>query len=176
MKTAIGGWTVGGIMRYASGLPIAVPVSQNQMSTLVFQNTRMNRVADQPLYNYDLNCHCFDPNKDFVLNPKAWADPVSGQWGVGAPYYNDYRFQRRPDEQLTFGRVFRIRERMSFQIRAEFFNAFNRTYMNDPAVANPLQTQTRNARGVPTAGFGRIDTGSLLNQPRNGQIVARFQF
>ena len=163
-------------MRYASGLPIPVPASQNQLSTLLFQNTRMNRVPGEPLYTKDLNCHCFDPNKDFVLNPKAWSDPASGQWGFSAPYYNDFRYERRPDEQLTFGRVFRLRERMSFQIRAEFFNAFNRIYMNDPSAANPLQTQTRNNRGVPTAGFGRIDTGSLVTQPRNGQIVARFQF
>lgn len=28
---------------------------------------------------------------------------------------------------MTFGRVFRVRERTSLQIRAEFFNAFNRT-------------------------------------------------
>jgi hypothetical protein len=177
MKAAIAGWTVGGIMRYASGLPIPVPTSQNQLATLLFQNTRFNRVAGEPLYLKDLNCHCFDPNKEFVLNPKAWADPASGQWGFSAPYYNDFRYQRRPDEQLTFGRVFRLRERMSFQIRAEFFNAFNRTYMNDPSAVNPLQTQTLNPRtGAPASGFGRIDTGSLVTQPRNGQIVARFQF
>jgi len=96
--------------------------------------------------------------------------------GFAPEPYNDYRFQRRPDEQLSFGRVFRIREGMSFQLRAEFFNAFNRLYMNDPSAANPLQAQTRNAQGVPTAGFGRIDTGSLISQPRNGQIVALLQF
>lgn len=176
MKAAVGGWTLGGILRYASGLPIPVPSSQNQLSSLLFQTTRMNRVPGEPLFNYDLNCQCFNPNKDFVLNPKAWSDPAPGQWGYSAPFYNDFRYQRRPDEQLSFGRVFRVREGMSFQLRAEFFNAFNRIYMNDPNAVNPLQTQTRNAAGVPTAGFGRIDTGSLVSQPRNGQIVARFQF
>ena len=176
VRTAVGGWTVGGILRYASGLPIPVAVSQNQLSGLVFQTTRFNRVSGEPLYLYDLNCHCFDPNKDFVLNPKAWSDAAPGQWGFSAPYYNDLRYQRRPDEQVTFGRVFRLREGMSFQVRAEFFNVFNRVYLNDPSATNPLQTPNRNAQGVPISGFGRIDTGSLISQPRNGQIVARFQF
>ena len=64
---------------------------------------------------------------------------------------------------------------MSFQIRAEFFNVFNRTYMNDPVATNPLQTPTR-SNGVLTGGFGYINPGSLNSQPRNGQLVARFQF
>jgi hypothetical protein len=58
-------------------------------------------------------------------------------------------------------------------VRAEFFNALNRTQMNDPSATNPMQTQTRNAQGVPTAGFGRIDTGSTFGPQRSGQIVAR---
>jgi hypothetical protein len=39
-----------------------------------------------------------------------------------------------------------------------------------------LLTQTRNAQGVPTAGFGRIDATSIAVPPRSGQLVARFQF
>src|SRR5207247_2498228 len=43
-KALTSGWTVGGIMRWASGQPIPVPASQNQLSALTFQTTRMNRV------------------------------------------------------------------------------------------------------------------------------------
>ena len=174
VRAAVGGWTLGGLFRYASGVPIAVPASQNSLNSLIFQSTRMNRVADQPLFTKDLNCHCIDPNKDFVLNPKAWSDPAQGQWGVSAPFYNDYRQARVPSEQLSLGRTFRVKERMSLQIRAEFFNVLNRIVMPLPSSANPLQTQTVN-QGVPTAGFGRIDSATVTGQ-RNGQIVARFQF
>jgi hypothetical protein len=176
VRLAVGGWTFGGILRYASGLPIQVPAAQNQLASLLFRGTFANRVPGEPLFLKDLNCHCIDPNRDFVLNPKAWSDPGPGQWGTSAPYYNDYRYARRPDEQLSVGRIFRIREGMTFQVRAEFFNAFNRTFLNDPTSNNAQQTQTRNALGVPTAGFGRIDSGSVPNPPRNGQIVARFQW
>jgi hypothetical protein len=111
-----------------------------------------------------------------VLNPAAWSDPVAGQFGVSAPYYDDYRFARRPDEQISFGRIFQIKEGVTFSVRAEFFNAFNRISMNNPSATNPLQTPRTNAQGVPIAGFGRIDSGSLYGPPRNGQIVARIQF
>ena len=52
----------------------------------------MNRVPGQPLFTENLNCHCFDPSKTFVLNPAAWVNPPAGQYGTAAAYYSDYRF------------------------------------------------------------------------------------
>ena len=74
----------------------------------------------EPLFLKDLNCHCIDPNKDFVLNPKAWADVPQGQWGFSAPYYNDYRYARVPSEQLSLGRIFRVKERYRLQCARSF--------------------------------------------------------
>ena len=156
--------------------PILAPVAQNNLSTLLFRGTFANRVQGQPLFLKDLNCHCIDPNKDFVLNPAAWSDPASGQFGTAAAYYNDYRYQRRPAESANFGRAFRIRESMSFEIRGEFFNVFNRTQINTPDSTNALATPTRNSAGVPASGFGRINAGSLYSNPRSGQLLARFRF
>ena len=51
---------------------------------------------------------CIDPTKELVLNPAAWTNPPDGQFGTGAPYYNDYRYQRRPSESMSLGRVFRF--------------------------------------------------------------------
>lgn len=171
-----GGWTVGGLLRYSSGAPIPVALATTPMDQLVFQTTLMNRVPGEPLYLKDLNSGNVDPNAEFVLNPKAWANPAAGEWGVSAPYYNDFRYARRPDEQLSLGRNFQISERLRFHVRAEFFNVFNRYFPANPDVANPLQTQTRNAQGIPTAGFGRINSSTLGATPRNGQLVARFEF
>lgn len=114
--------------------------------------------------------------REFVLNPAAWSNPANGVFGTSARFYNDYRYQRRPDEELSLARLFRIREHMSFMIRGEFFNVFNRTYMNNPTSGNAQATPTRNASGVPVSGFGMINTGSVNNFPRHGQIVARFQW
>ena len=64
--------------------------STNSIGTyLPGQATRQFRVPGKPLYLKAPNCHCIDPNKDFVLNPKAWSDPAAGQWGTAATYYND---------------------------------------------------------------------------------------
>jgi hypothetical protein len=123
-----------------------------------------------------LNSDDVDPRADFVLNPKAWSNPPAGQMGTSLPFYDDFRYQRRPDEQLSIGRSFRLKDRARLEVRAEFFNALNRTQLNNPDVGNPLQTQQRNAQGVPTSGFGRINTGSVYGPPRSGQIVTRLSW
>jgi hypothetical protein len=96
--------------------------------------------------------------------------------GTSLPFYDDFRYQRRPDEQLSIGRSFRIRNRARLEIRGEFFNALNRIQLNNPDAGNPLQTPQRNAQGVPTSGFGRINTGSVFGPPRSGQIVTRLSW
>lgn len=162
----------------ASGLPILVPASNNGLGALLLRSgtaTYANRVPGQPLFLQDLNCSCFDPNKTFVFNPAAWTDPPAGQFGFSAPYYSDYRYQRRPQESLSMGRVFRFRERMTLQVRAEFFNALNRTYLNNPTSNNAAATQVVK-NGQASSGFGFINTGTTFANPRHGQLVARFQW
>ncbi|MEO8592595.1 MAG: TonB-dependent receptor [Candidatus Solibacter sp.] len=185
LRLATGGWTTSGVLRYASGALIGVPGSSNALSSLLFRGTRMNRVEGQPLVTADLNCHsCYDPQKDFVLNPKAWSDAAAGQWGYSAAYYNDYRDMRHPDEQLSLGRQFALKEHVSLSVRAEFFNVFNRLVLSGPSSGNPLSTQVRDPKtGVPTSGFGFINTatglaGATANTftNRSGQLVMRLQF
>ena len=165
------------MLRYQSGMPILVPAAQNNLGVYLFRNTNANRVPGQPLFLKDLNGGQVDPNKDFVLNPAAWTDPAPGQWGTSAAFYGDYRQQRRPVEQVGVGRTFTIKEGVSIQLRAEFFNAFNRTQMANPDSTNALATQQRNTTtGVPTAGFGRINSANLGNNPREGHLLIRLQF
>jgi hypothetical protein len=170
-------WTLGAVLRYQSGLPIQVPQASTNLSSYVFQTSFADRVPGVPLFTQDLNCHCFDPNKTFVLNPAAWVNPPVGQFGTSAAYYSDYRYQRRPGENLSIARNFPFREgRMNLQIRAEFTNIFNRTQINNPTVTNAFATQTTNASGQTTAGFGYINNGTTFGAPRQGTLVARFQF
>jgi len=176
-KAFLSGWTVGGILRYSSGFPIQAPNSNNALGSLLFRGTRHNRVPNEPYYLKDLNDRkSIDPFKDLTLNPKAWVDAGPGQWGTAAAYYSDYRTARRPDEQLSLGRQFRFKEHYNVSFRAEFFNVFNRTYLNNPDSGNPAATTQINSAGVVTAGFGRINPASVFSPPRSGQVVARFQF
>jgi hypothetical protein len=188
LSWALRDWTIGAFATYASGLPILAPYAQNNLNSLLLRNvntgatgTFANRVPGQPLFKQDLNCHCFDPNKEFVLNPAAWSDPAPGQFGTGAAYYTDYRYQRQPVENFAFGRTFRVGEKgMSFNIRAEFSNIFNRSRLPNGttfSTTNALATQT-STNGKPTAGFGFMNTASAPSTPasRQGSIVGRFTF
>jgi hypothetical protein len=168
-------WQIGTLLRYGSGTPIQSPTATTGLATYVFQSTLFNRVPGVPLFTQDLNCHCFDPNKTFVLNQAAWVNPPAGQFGTAAPYYSDYRYQRRPVENVSLGRAFRLKERATLQIRAEFTNIFNRTEVNNPTSTSAVATQTT-SNGRTTGGFGYINVGTTFSAPRQGQLVARIQF
>jgi hypothetical protein len=187
VKAITSGWKLGGALRYQSGLPILVPYATNNLSTLLPRSVGANMTYANPtgqrFFTQDPNCHCFDSNSTFVLNPAAWSQPAAGQWGAGAPYYNNYRWQRQPSESLSLGRTFHFKERMQFQIRAEFFNVFNRVILTSPTATNAAQSQVKTASGQTVSGFGyintsvtNIQTGGAVPTSRNGQVVARFTF
>ncbi len=78
---------------------------------------------------------------------------------------------------MSVARIFRIKERASVQLRAEFSNIFNRTEMNNPTSTNAGATQSSNVlTGQTISGFGFVNTGTTFSGPRQGTIVARFQF
>jgi hypothetical protein len=135
--------------------------------------TPANRVSGQPLFLNDPNSS--DPKKNFVLNPAAWADPASGDWGTAAKYYSDYRDRRRPDEQVSVGKSIKFHEGVSLSLRFELFNAFNRLRLAAPTSTNAKATPLM-SNGVPQSGFGYVNPTSANNAafgPRTGQIVAR---
>jgi hypothetical protein len=195
-------WTLGGLLRYQSGLLIRTPPSNNNLLTDLGRGpannpalwgggtTLYNRVPGQPLFLVNPNSH-FDPTTQLVLNPNAWTDAPLGQFGASAPYYNDFRWQRQPAESLGFGRIFRIRERASLQIRAEFQNVFNRLFYSLPAdgvgifglpSSNPATpTAHGNSLGATTGllsgGYGFVNwVNGAGATPRTGQLIARFTF
>ena len=174
VRAVVGGWTLSGTLQYQNGGLIGVPGSQNNLSTLLFRGTLMNRVPGVPLYTQDPNSHT-DPNKVFLLNPAAWSDAAVGQWGFATPYYSDYRGRRHPGENASLGRIFHIWEKTSLELRGEFFNIFNRISVPGPSSGNPLQTQLYTAAGVPQSGFGYMNATSGAGG-RSGQVVLRAVF
>jgi len=211
LSSVLRDWTYSGVLRYQSGQLLQTPFSTgNLLSTLQrgpANNpalwgggyTFVNRVPGQPLFLVDPNSK-FDPTTQLVLNPAAWTEPAQGTFGASAPYFNDFRWQRQPAESMAFGRIFRIKERAQFQIRAEFQNIFNRVFYALPANGGGFPGATtfittavaRNntlsgATGLLGGGFGYVNwvnggggsaQGGIATgaQPRSGQIVARFIF
>jgi hypothetical protein len=185
-RVALAGWTIGAILQYQSGPLLDAPSSNNSLGTyLPGQSTRQFRVPGVPLYLKDLNCGCIDPTQDQVLNRDAWVDQAAGVWGTSTRYYSDFRGQRRPVESISLGKRFPIGERVTFAIRAEFFNPFNRMEsVSDPSTGSPSKDPTRDSSGLLTGGFGYMNfrsissnaVGGTLPAPRTGQIVARIEF
>jgi hypothetical protein len=195
-------WTYSGLLRYQSGVLIRTPPSNNNLLTDLGigpannpalwggGTTFYNLVPGQPLFLVNPNSH-FDPTQQLALNPAAWTDAPLGTFGYTSPYLNNFRWQRQPAESMGFGRIFRIREGMSLQVRAEFQNIFNRLFYSLPsdgvgifgapsaspatgtARANTLGTQANLLSG----GYGFVNwVNGAGAQPRSGQLVARFTF
>ncbi len=125
-----------------------------------------------------------------VLNPKAWVEAPYGTFGSSAAYFNDFRWQRQPSENMGFGRVFRIKERANLMVRAEFTNIFNRLFYSAPADGSPFGgsfTSVASAivhgnslsgtTGLLSSGYGYVNwLGGAGALPRSGQLIARFTF
>jgi hypothetical protein len=187
-------WTFGGVLKYASGFVIATPPSNNGLLNELQigssnnpalwggGNTFENYVPSQSCLAVNPNSQ-FDPTKTLALNPAAWTDVGTGQYGASAPYYNNCRWQRQPAESLSVGRIFRVKEKYQLQIRAEFQNVFNRLFYSAPSVVNSTTapaTSNNFANGQPGAlssGFGFVNSVNGAGAtPRTGQLVARFTF
>ncbi len=130
----------------------------------------------------DVNCSCFDPTKTVALNPAAWENIPDGQWGAQQSTLRGYRGIRLPNESANFSRNFRLSKegRVNLNVRVEFQNIFNRTFLSAPSVANPnlpIATTNYNGTAINNTGFGSVATlNGIGTQPRSGQIVTRFTF
>jgi hypothetical protein len=195
LSMAIRDWRFGFVLSYSSGRPIQVPAasSTSVTSLYTFVGTFANRVKGQPLFaktvkNPDktttttplssLNDRsAFDPLTDFVLNPAAWKDPLPGQFSDSTGFYNDYRYPRHPEEKLSIGRIFQLKEGVQLSIRADFNNMFNRYVLADSLLTstNAIATQTWSGSGASASGFGRYNAVNA-NAQRNGLVVAKFIF
>jgi len=174
-------WQLGWVLRYQSGALITSPVSTNQLISQLSRGAASNfdnYVPGVNPLNVDPNCKCFNPQTAVVLNTAAWTNPGVGQWGVSAPFYNNYRWQRQPAESMSFARNFPFgrEKRFNAQFRAEFQNVFNRLFLSPPVTGNILTPPTL-VNGVNTGGYGTIATvGGAGAVPRSGQAILRITF
>jgi hypothetical protein len=188
-------WQIGGYALYQSGQFLIPPASP----TANFLNSEEVRVPGQPLYLKEINnIHGYNPYTDIILNPAAWAAcPTNATCPAVSTLYSDFRGPRHPIENANIARNFRIKERVNFQIRAEFVNIFNRTLMPAPSTVGPQNPPVKNGLGIYTGGFGVVNAyatpgtstsaatipttvasglGIPLLVGRSGTLIARFQF
>jgi Carboxypeptidase regulatory-like domain/TonB dependent receptor/TonB-dependent Receptor Plug Domain len=135
MHLLTGGWGIGGVVTLATGMPFTVmdyndfngtgefyerpDLVGNPFSGTSSPTNFINLGAFAAPCNWDINigdCNATTPNHHFGNSPRN---------GFYAPHYRNFDFSLTKDTKLT--------ERLTMQLRADFFNIFNH-----PNFANPL--------------------------------------
>jgi hypothetical protein len=208
---ALSGWGLGVSLNYQSAGILARPSSNNGTPISQFLGrgpggAQLKKNADGSYMNpysvdwtdydgkhhtdpLDINCHCYDVTKNVVLNPAAWENIPNGQWGADQSALRFYRGFRAPTENANLSRNFRIKERVTLNVRIEFNNVFNRmqystlttpiTGTGTPATSfsNAASKFTSGANiGLYSGGFGTVTPQSGTGGQRTGTFVARLQF
>jgi hypothetical protein len=144
-KQVVSGWQINGIWSAQSGTPFTVTSGQDTNT-----DGNVNDRADltgNPVLSSDRS------RNDLILkyfDPAAFAVPVLGSPGTagrnilwGPSSYNT---------DLSFFKIFRIREKDQLQFRAELFNAFNQVRLGNPTSA----LNNANVGRILSAGAPRI--------------------
>ena len=156
----LGGWSIGAVLTYQSGLPITTPSPASSDVPLFAGSIRPNRVAGVTPYSAAATSD-FDPNRDVYLNSAAWASPAAFQFG-NASRMSGARVQPLLNEDLSVLKSFGLREPLKLQFRAEAFNVFNRVAFGFPS------------RGLASSDFGMIF--EQRNRPRTMQLSLKLLF
>jgi hypothetical protein len=171
LNAVTGGWTVGGDVNYGSGTPIGT-VDAPFSYPFFYQQLRDNFANGATAYNMKNSFHghtvnlaspTAPGNRDF--NPDLFATPVAGTLGNTPYIYDKWRWNPgiwHEDAEVRKAFNFGREKRYQATIRAEFFDVFNRHYINSPDT-NPTDTT-----------FGQV-TG-VSSTSRNGQLSARIQW
>lgn len=149
----IGGWQLNGITSYRTGLPIAfgatIPGGGNRPnSTGISANISEDRSRGEAISRW------FDTNQ--------FLQPASFTLGNVGRVLSDVRGPRMFNQDLSLIKNTSITERVTLQLRFEYFNVFNR-----PTFAQPNAT-------LGSGLFGQINSTLLL--PRVGQVAAKINF
>ncbi len=158
VNQVFGGWELSGITTAQSGLPLNRVVQANAPGP---RGTRPDQVSD-PFANVPKGVP--GTTVPYYINPLAFRPTAVG--AIGTSGRAPFRFPFFLGTDLNIAKNWRVAERYRIQFRAELFNVFNNTTVNDifQTVPNLLPTD---------AAFTSVD--NLVKQssnPQFGQVFA----
>jgi len=158
MKHVLGGWNVSGILRYESGRPMTVTMTNDLGGLLFNSQKRPNKTgADGKADVGD-----FDPFSDRYYNRDAWSDPGPLQFGDAPERDDAVRGFPNFSEDVNFFKVFDLGNTKRVRFEAQVGNLFNRTTYCNPA------------SNWSAGNFGQVFT--QCNTARSVQLGFRFDF
>jgi hypothetical protein len=131
-----GGWSVAGIHTYQAGGPLRVTIPNNL--PIFSGSLRPNSVAGVPIAigpgrgDFQPLNGLSGQQGDLYLNRNAFAIPQPFTLGNLGVYLPNVRGFGSAQEDISAIKRFRIREKISSELRGDFFNAFNRRNLNAP--------------------------------------------
>jgi hypothetical protein len=158
-RFALTGWNLSGILRYESGRPLNITMSNDLGGFLFNGQKRPNRVSGVDGVAASGN---FDPNGGNYFNNAAWTDPGPLQFGNAPKRDGSVRSFPTYSEDLNLFKVFPLPGGQKIRFESMFGNIFNRTLFCDPNT------------NWSSSSFGTIST--QCNQPRSIQFALRFDF
>jgi hypothetical protein len=165
-KNLIGGWQLSGNFSYASGLPFGI----NAGGDPLLNGFNRADLTGQPI---NLNWNNYYKGLP-VFNPAAFSDP--GQFTPGTSLRNIAALRNpfQSNENIALAKKFFFGERVSAELRMEFFNILNRMQI----CGGPNAGVNATSNNVSNTGFGLDSPGSPCqgNAPRQGQAYFRVSF
>ena len=160
----VSGWTVSALVRYESGLPLAVR-SSNSYAGWPYP-IYANRNAAVPLERRSTVIASIPSDAaaagNRYFNPNAFSNPAYGELGTGPGRFAELRGFGGAYEDLGIVKDIPF-GRSRVQIKFELLNVFNRHYFADPDT------------NLGSPSFGHV-TSTGWQTPRQGQIGVRFEW
>lgn len=165
-KNLLGGWQLSGNFSYSSGVPFGIAAGGDPL----LNGFNRANVTGQPI---DLNWNNYYKGLP-VFNTAAFADP--GQFVPGTSLRNltGLRNPFNSNENIALAKRFFFGERVSAELRMEFFNILNRMQVCGSQNAGVNAT----SNNVSNTGFGLDSPGAPCqgNTPRQGQAYFNITF
>ncbi len=170
----VGGWTVSFAGNYTSGalMLLNAPMTYPQWGGFLYGRKEVNIIPGAPIRT-GISRKDIDPRNISTrfIRTDFFTIPGTFELGNAPTYLNDLRDPNAYNDNMGFIKRTRISETINFELRAEFFNIFNRTnFGNGGTPGRPNVVDTN-----PTTGrFGVA--GGPRTGARSGQIAAKINF
>jgi hypothetical protein len=158
LRYVLGGWGVSGLLRYESGRPMTVTMTNDLGGLLFNTQKRPNRTGEAGVADVG----DFDPFTDRYYNPAGWSNPGALEFGNAPERDGDVRGFKNFSEDVNFFKEFPFSDQRKLRFEAQIGNLFNRTIYCNPA-SNWSNTN-----------FGQVFT--QCNTARSVQLGFKYSF